>query len=192
MSRCFVECGAESRLFHPYAFIVLSVQWRCCCFCCLVASVVSNPVQPRLACQASLSMGILQARILEWVVIPSSRGSSQPRDWTQISYIVGRFFTTEPPGKTTMGMHAQSLRSCPTLTILWAIAHQAPLSMGILQTRILEWVAMPSSRGSSQPGSESESPALQAVSLPTEPPGKSTIGIVIPIKLLCVLDEFTV
>ena len=31
------------------------------------------------------------------------------------------------------------------------IAHQAPLSMGILQARILEWVAMPSSRGSSQP-----------------------------------------
>ena len=91
-----------------------------------------------------------------------------------------------------MGMHAQSLRSCPTLKILWAIAHQAPLSMGILQARILEWVAMPSSRGSSQPGTESESPALQADSLPTEPPGKSTIGIVMSIKLLCVLDEFTV
>ena len=36
--------------------------------------------------------GILQARILEWVAIPFSRGSSQPRDWTQISRIVGRFF----------------------------------------------------------------------------------------------------
>ena len=34
---------------------------------------------------------------------------------------------------------------------LWTVAHQAPLSMGILQARILEWVAMPSSRGSSQP-----------------------------------------
>ena len=34
---------------------------------------------------------------------------------------------------------------------LWAIACQAPHSMGILQARILEWVAMPSSRGSSQP-----------------------------------------
>ena len=33
----------------------------------------------------------------------------------------------------------------------WTVAHQAPLSMGILQARILEWVAMPSSRGSSQP-----------------------------------------
>ena len=50
-------------------------------------------------------MGILQARVLEWVAIPSSRGSSQLRDQTQISYIAGRFFTTftspspEPPGK---------------------------------------------------------------------------------------------
>ena len=33
----------------------------------------------------------------------------------------------------------------------WAVAHQGPLSMGILQTRILEWVAMPSSKGPSQP-----------------------------------------
>ena len=37
--------------------------------------------------------GVLQARILEWVAIPSSRESSQPRDWTWISCIVGGFFT---------------------------------------------------------------------------------------------------
>ena len=38
-----------------------------------------------VACQAPLSKGILQARILEWVAMPSSRGSSQPRDRTCIS-----------------------------------------------------------------------------------------------------------
>ena len=37
--------------------------------------------------------GILQARILEWAPIPFSRGSSQPRDRTQVSHIVGGFFT---------------------------------------------------------------------------------------------------
>ena len=37
---------------------------------------------------------ILQERTLEWVAIPFSRGSSQPRDRTQVSYIAGRFFTT--------------------------------------------------------------------------------------------------
>ena len=45
-------------------------------------------------------------------------------------------------------------------------------SMGILQASILEWVAMPSSRGSSQPGTKPRSPSLQADSLPSEPPGK--------------------
>ena len=36
--------------------------------------------------------GILQARILEWVTFPFSRGSSQPRERTQVSCIIGRFF----------------------------------------------------------------------------------------------------
>ena len=46
--------------------------------------------------------GILQARILEWVAVSSSRGFSRPRDWTWISCvscIAGGFFTTEPSGK---------------------------------------------------------------------------------------------
>ena len=43
--------------------------------------------------------GILQARILEWVVIPFSRGSSQPRDRTQVSWIAGGFFTIWAPRK---------------------------------------------------------------------------------------------
>ena len=38
--------------------------------------------------------GILQARILEWVAFPFSRGSSQPRDQIQVSHIAGRFFTS--------------------------------------------------------------------------------------------------
>ena len=37
--------------------------------------------------------GILQARVLEWVAMPSSRVSSWPRDQTPVSHIVGRFFT---------------------------------------------------------------------------------------------------
>ena len=37
---------------------------------------------------------ILQARILEWVTFPFSRGSSQPKDWTQVSCIAGGFFTS--------------------------------------------------------------------------------------------------
>ena len=40
--------------------------------------------------------GILQAKILEWVAILFSRGSSQPRDRTQVSHIAGGFFTKKP------------------------------------------------------------------------------------------------
>ena len=47
-----------------------------------------------VATQAPLSR-ILQARTLEWVAIPSSRGSSQPRDRTWVSCLAGRFFTRE-------------------------------------------------------------------------------------------------
>ena len=46
--------------------------------------------------------GISQARILEWVAMPSSRGSSWPKDWTSVSSVActaGRFFTAKPLGK---------------------------------------------------------------------------------------------
>ena len=46
-----------------------------------------------VACQAPLSEVILQARILEWVAMPFSRESSQPRDRTQVSRIADGFFT---------------------------------------------------------------------------------------------------
>ena len=46
-----------------------------------------------IAHQAPLSMEILQATKLEWVAMPSSRGSSQPRDQTQVPCIAGGFFT---------------------------------------------------------------------------------------------------
>ena len=42
--------------------------------------------------------GILQARILEWVAIPFSRRSAQPRDWILVSCTVGNSLLSEPPG----------------------------------------------------------------------------------------------
>ena len=44
--------------------------------------------------------GILQARILEWVAMPFSRGFSQPRNWIQVSCIADTLYTLVPPGKT--------------------------------------------------------------------------------------------
>ena len=60
--------------------------------CVLTRSVMSDSATPwTVSCQAPLSMGILQARILEWVAIPYSRRSSQPRYQTQVSPMASRF-----------------------------------------------------------------------------------------------------
>ena len=56
-------------------------------------------VTPDWSPPGSAVHGILWARILEWVAIPFSRGSSQPRDRTHVSCIASRFFTTEALGK---------------------------------------------------------------------------------------------
>ena len=64
-------------------------------------------------------------------------------------------------------------QSCLTLFDPWTVAPPGPSVHGILQARILEWVAMPSSRDLPHPGMEPRSPATQADSLPTEPPRKS-------------------
>ena len=54
----------------------------------------------------------------------------------------------------------------------WTVAHQASLSMGILQARILKWVSYPPPGDLPNPGIEPRSSALQAGSLLSEPPGK--------------------
>ena len=91
----FIFCHIQSFVCQFFwALVFLAVKWGCCC-CCLVAQSCptlcytmdrSPPVAP-------LSMGILQARVLDWVAMPSSRRSSQPRDRIQISHIADGFFT---------------------------------------------------------------------------------------------------
>ena len=65
--------------------------------CCAVLSrpVVSDSANPWTTCSlpGPSVHGILQTRILEWVAMPSSRGSSRPRDRIQVFSIAGRFFT---------------------------------------------------------------------------------------------------
>ena len=74
-------------------------------------------------------------------------------------------------------MHAKSLQSCPTLCDPIDCSPPGSSVYGILQAGILEWVAMPSFRGSSPPRVEPRSPTLQVDSLPAELPGKPILGI---------------
>ena len=96
-------------------------------FACYSLSCVQLFMTPwTVAHQAPLSMGILQARILEWVAMPSSRGSSQPRDQTQVSHIAGRFSTTWATRKATQSV---SWFKCKTTKSLWK-GHRKHLGHG--------------------------------------------------------------
>ena len=146
--------------------------------------------------------GIFQARILEWAAISFSRGSSRPRDRTQVSRIVGR-----RSAKYTCIYRAGMLSilrpeayeivvSCISEIIMCVcqvtsvVSDSVPFldcsppgSSGhrVLQARILEWVTMPSSRDLPDPGIEPMCLLYllhwQAVSLLLMPPGKSKIII---------------
>ena len=71
---------------HP-----IPIQWKWKCY---LLSHVQRCVTPMDCSPPGSSVhGILQARILEWVAIPFSRGPSRPRDQIQVSRIAGRFFT---------------------------------------------------------------------------------------------------
>ena len=90
---------------------------------CVSCSVVSDSATPG-SLPGSSVLGILQARILEWVAIPFSRGSSQPRDQTQVFHIAGRFFiiwaTREAPKQCLPYANCKCLakkrNNCPLLT----------------------------------------------------------------------------
>ena len=71
------------------------------CCCCLVTNSFYDSHSDPMDCRppGCSVHRIFQARILDWVAISFSRWSSWLRDWTQVSCLAGRFFTTEPPGK---------------------------------------------------------------------------------------------
>ena len=78
-----VQLMTEVRTKLVFAFNISS-SWTHSTYCAMLRrSVMPNALWPNawtVACQAPLSMGILQARILEWVDMPSSRGSFQTRE----------------------------------------------------------------------------------------------------------------
>ena len=70
--------------------------------------------------------GILQARILEWVAFPFSRASFQPRDWGQVSHIVGGLFTswaTRKSKNTQVGSLSLLRRIFTTQESNWDLLH---------------------------------------------------------------------
>ena len=69
--------------FQPYAVLLLLSVSVCVCSVAQLCLTLCDPID--CSPTATSVHGILQTRILEWVPIPFSRGSSRPRDWTHIS-----------------------------------------------------------------------------------------------------------
>ena len=95
---------------------------QCSCMCDQSLSTVLLFVTLwTVACQAPLSMGFFLARILEWVAISSSRGSSWLSARTHVSWAsctAGEFITVDPPGKpSTMLSMPQIFLSLPPQSI---------------------------------------------------------------------------
>ena len=117
--------------------------------------------------------GTSQARILEWVTIPFSRGSSRPRDQTCVSCI-GRWilyhWVTREDHKEVWKV---KLLICvwPFATS-WTVAWQALPSMGFSRPEYWSELPFPSPGDLPKPGIKPGSPVLQADSLPAEPRGK--------------------
>ena len=90
--------------------------------------------------------GVFQARVLEWVAIAFSRGSSRSRDQTQVSRIAGRCFTVG----ATRAVQSEVAQLRPTLCNPMEYSLPGSSVHGIFQAIVLEWGAIAFSRGSSR------------------------------------------
>ena len=92
-------------IYGSYIYIYIYIYIYLVSVCICVQSLLSCPTlcDPMDCSQSSSSVHrLLQGKILEWAATPSSRGSSRLKNQTCVScvsYTVGEFFTTEPPGK---------------------------------------------------------------------------------------------
>ena len=89
-------------------FLPVSSHYYCCC---LVAKSCPSLCDPMDCSPQGCSVhGISQASILEWVAFSFSRGSSLPRDQTQVNCLVGGFFSTEPSWKPPFHIYSSHIR----------------------------------------------------------------------------------
>ena len=101
-----------------------------------------------MAHQAPLPMGVLQARILEWVAMPSSRRPSWPRDWIHVSLCFLHWqagsLPLAPPEipQVAYNIAIKLLQSCPTLCNPIDSSSTGSPVPGILEARTLEWFAI--------------------------------------------------
>ena len=117
---------------------------------------------------------IFQARVLEWVAISFSRGSSQPRDLNRVSCIAGRGFYhldfPGPSGKSKRENYHVKVKVTSDSVTPWTV--QSMESMEFSRPEYWSGQLFPSPGDLPNPGIKPRSPTLQEESLPAEPQGK--------------------
>ena len=126
VNMCIYIYNVQNIIIYIYLFPYLGYQKYCNDY---VAVVIESLSRVWLFCdhmdcipKSSAVSGIFQARILEWVAISFSRGSSHPRGWSCASWtypeLAGRFFTTEPLRKPVKNIEVHiSFQNC--VYFLW-------------------------------------------------------------------------
>ena len=99
MSSASLTLHSTTQLFPQKKTTLAHLPWRGIAALCSLAQSCPTLWPHGLYPASSSVHGILQARMLEWAAMPSSRGSSQPRDQTQVSCLAGDSFTVWTPRK---------------------------------------------------------------------------------------------
>ena len=128
-----------------------------------------------VAHQAPLSMGF--SRQEHWGGLPCPPSGDLPNPGIEptshVSPELAGVFLTASTTWEVFNILLKKLHSCvPVFVTPWIVTHQAPLSLGFPKQEYWGGLTFPSPRGLPDPGIEPGSPALQADSLPSEPPGK--------------------
>ena len=135
---------AEKKRASSYPQTLLSgfPRWRCAVLYLVAQSCLTLCDPMDCSLPGSSVHGILQARVLEWVAMPSSRVSSQPRDRTQVSHIA--FFTIWATREVFSGAASGTELTCQCgrckETWVWSLGWEDPLEEGIaIHSSILAW-----------------------------------------------------
>ena len=129
------------------------------CSCCIFKSCLTLCDLVNCSLAGSAVHGDSPGKILKWVVIPFSRGFSQPRNQTGVSRIAVSFFSSWatreahkcPCTDASTVNNTVGAQLCPPLCDPMDCSQPGSSVLGIFQVRILEQGAISYSRGSSQP-----------------------------------------
>ena len=170
----YIERERESCNIYIYIYIYIVLTYTVCES--VIYSVMSDCDPMNCSTPGSSVHGIFQARILQWVAIPFSKGSFPIRDRTWVSCISSRFFTAWPPRKPIMCVLCCVVLSHSVMSDSLRTHRLQPTRLlcpwGFFRQEYWSRLPCPPPGHLLHTGIKPRSPSLQADSLPSDPPGK--------------------